>query len=132
MNHGSWTGLLCPLFFLPCYDTDAVQRAAKVALVTLFRSVQVSIFNHMAKMVQTCLLPDTLGEPDSQRARAPGPFFFLGDLGDPNESIPVLESQESQPVAVRFRIARIASLDNNVDVTPPPFPPHPYEGSARP
>lgn len=97
MNHGSWTGLFCPLFFLPCYDTDAVQRAAKVALMTLFRSVQVSIFNHMAKMAQTCLLPDTLGEPDSQRVRAPGPFFFSARSG------------RSQQVHPGSRVSRVST-----------------------
>lgn len=120
-------------FFPPCYVTDAVERAAKVALMTLFQSVQVPIFNHMAKMAQTCCCPTRWVSQTRREPGRRGPFF-LGDLGDPNESIPVLESQESQPVAVRFRMARIASLDdnnNNVDVTPPPFPPHPYKGSAR-
>lgn len=115
-------GLGCsiPLFF-PCYDTDAVEPAAKVALMTLFRSVQVPIFNHMAKMAQTCLLPDTLGEPDSQRARAPGPLFS-GRSGRSQRVHPGsrVSRVSTRCRRVRFRIARIASLDNNnVDVTVP-------------
>lgn len=96
MNHGSWTGLFCLLFFLPCYDTDAVQRAAKVALMTLFRSIQ-GFSTTWQRWPKRACCPTRWVSPDSQRARAPGPFFFSGRSG------------RSQRVHPGSRVARVST-----------------------
>lgn len=72
MNHGSWTvALFSPLLCNRCGRAGSQSRPHD--------SIPVSPgpdFQPHGKDGPNVLLPDTLGEPDSQRARAPGPFFF--------------------------------------------------------
>lgn len=71
MNHGSWTvALFSTLLCNRCGRAGSQSRPHD--------SIPVSPgpdFQPHGKDGPNVLLPDTLGEPDSQRARAPGPFF---------------------------------------------------------
>ena len=113
----SWQLWAVPALF--SYRRLSSNSVAKVALMAPFQGL---IFNHMAKMARTLLLPDMLVEPDSPGA---GPFPGRSQRAHPG----------SRVSRVSARCPAIQNCQhrepNNGDVTLP-FTPHRCESSPRP